>query len=129
MKHPIVLVVILAMAVAFLAKTESGSLLQYQQAEVMLSGEGIGRRYADKNEDGEDDNAWIFDVILDAADEQQRDFCMDFTKKELPAELNNYADKLMYNRNNEAEFTRLKLEEDTIIRNCYGLRDMGQMLV
>lgn len=108
MNRPITLVVILAITVAFPAKTEAGLLHQYQQAEVVLYGEGIDWRYADKYEDEEDGIAWMYDVILYAADEQQRDFRMDFTKKELPAELNNYADKLMYNRNIEAEFTRLK---------------------
>ncbi len=41
--------------------------------------------------------------------------------KELPEELNDYADQLMSSRNNEAEFTRLSDEVDTIIRKCYGL--------
>lgn len=41
--------------------------------------------------------------------------------KELPAELNDYADRLMSARNNEAEFTHLNAEVDAIIRKCYGL--------
>ncbi len=41
--------------------------------------------------------------------------------KELPTELNDYADRLMVARNNETEFTQLSAEVDAIIRKCYGL--------
>ena len=64
------------------SKTDAGLQYQYQQAEVLLCGEGIGQRYADKYEDEADENAWMYDVILYAADEHQRDICMDFAKKE-----------------------------------------------
>ncbi len=41
--------------------------------------------------------------------------------KELPIELNDYADRLMAARNNETEFNQLSAEVDAIIRKCYGL--------
>lgn len=41
--------------------------------------------------------------------------------KELPKELNDYADRLMAARENETEFVQLSTEVDAIIRNCYGL--------
>lgn len=41
--------------------------------------------------------------------------------KELPKELNDYADRLMAARENETEFAQLSTEVDEIIRNCYGL--------
>jgi hypothetical protein len=41
--------------------------------------------------------------------------------KELPTELNDYADRLMAARNNETEFTKLSAEVDEIIRKCYNL--------
>lgn len=41
--------------------------------------------------------------------------------KELPKELNDYADRLMAARENETVFAQLSTEVDEIIRNCYGL--------
>jgi small nuclear ribonucleoprotein (snRNP)-like protein len=41
--------------------------------------------------------------------------------RELPAELNDYADRLMTARENETVFAQLSTEVDAIIRNCYGL--------
>ena len=64
------------------SKTDAGLQHQYQQAEVLLCGEGIGQRYADRYENEEDENAWMYDVILYAADEHQRDIRMDYAKKE-----------------------------------------------
>jgi len=64
------------------SKTDAGLQHQYQMAEVLLCGEGIGKRYADKYEDEEDENAFMYDVILYAADEHQRDIRMDYARKE-----------------------------------------------
>lgn len=64
------------------SKTDAGLQHQYQMAEVLLCGEGIGKRYADKYEDEEDENAYMYDVILYAADEHQRDIRMDYARKE-----------------------------------------------
>lgn len=64
------------------SKTDAGLQYQFQQAEVLLCGEGIGRRYADKYEDETDENSWMYDVILYAADEHQRDIRIDYAKKE-----------------------------------------------
>lgn len=41
--------------------------------------------------------------------------------KELPAKLNDYADRLMAARENKTVFAQLSTEVDEIIRNCYGL--------
>lgn len=64
------------------SKTDAGLQYQFQQAEVLLCGEGIGRQYADKYEDETDENSWMYDVILYAADEHQRDIRIDYAKKE-----------------------------------------------
>lgn len=64
------------------SKTDAGLQHQYQMAEVLLCGEGIGKRYADKYEDEEDENAFMYDVILYAADEHQRDIRMDYARME-----------------------------------------------
>ena len=64
------------------SKTDAGLQHQYQMAEVLLCGEGIGKRYADKYEDEEDENAFMYDVILYAADEHQRDIRMDYARTE-----------------------------------------------
>lgn len=64
------------------SKTDAGLQYQYQQAELLLCSEGIGQRYADKYEDEEDENAWMYDVILYVADEHQRDIRMDYAKNE-----------------------------------------------
>lgn len=42
--------------------------------------------------------------------------------RELPEELNDYADRLMAARENETEFAQLSTEVDEIIRNCYELQ-------
>ena len=49
--------------------------------------------------------------------------------RELLVELNDYVDRLMAARNNEAEFTQLSTEVDTIICKCYGLWEREQALV
>ncbi len=41
--------------------------------------------------------------------------------RDLPGELNDYADRLMAARNDETEFTQLSSEVDEIIRKCYSL--------
>lgn len=65
------------------SKTDAGLNHQYQQAETLLCGEGVGRRYADKYENEDDDeNAYMYDVILYAADPHQRDLLMDYAKNE-----------------------------------------------
>lgn len=65
------------------SKTDAGLNYQYQQAETLLCGEGVGRRYADKYEDEkEDENAYMYDVILYVADQHQKDLLMDYAKSE-----------------------------------------------
>lgn len=65
------------------SKTDAGLNYQYQQAETLLCGEGIGRRYADKYEDEkEDENAYMYDVILYVANQHQKDLLMDYAKYE-----------------------------------------------
>ena len=48
----------------------------------MLCNEGIGGLYADKYEDEDDEYAYMYDVILYAADEHQRDIRMDYARTE-----------------------------------------------
>lgn len=62
-------------------KTDAGLYHQYQQANILLCGEGIGDRYA--NVYGEDDDySYMYDVILYAADQHQRDLLMGYAKGE-----------------------------------------------
>lgn len=63
------------------SKTDAGLYHQYQQANILLCGEGIGDRYADVY--GEDDDySYMYDVILYAADQHQRDLLMGYAKGE-----------------------------------------------
>lgn len=63
------------------SKTDAGLNHQYQQANILLCGEGIGDRYA--NVYGEDDDySYMYDVILYAADQHQRDLLMGYAKGE-----------------------------------------------
>lgn len=64
------------------SKTDAGLSHQYQQANILLCGEGIGDKYADLYEDGEDEYAYMYDVILYAADQHQRDLLMGYAKGE-----------------------------------------------
>ena len=65
------------------SRTDAGLNRQYEQAEVLLSGEGIGKLYGDKYEgESADENAWMYDVILYAADEHQRDLLMNYSEIE-----------------------------------------------
>ena len=64
------------------SRTDAGLSHQYQQANILLCGEGIGGRYADLYGDGEDDNAYMYDVILFAANQHQRDLLNDYAKGE-----------------------------------------------
>ena len=64
------------------SRTDAGLSHQYQQADILLCGEGVGGRYADLYEDGEDEYAYMYDVILYAADQHQRDLLMDYAKGE-----------------------------------------------
>lgn len=63
------------------SKTDAGLYHQYQQANILLCGEGVGDRYA--NVYGEDDDySYMYDVILYAADQHQRDLLMGYAKGE-----------------------------------------------
>lgn len=64
------------------SKTYSGLEHQFKQAEAVLCNEGIGGLYADKYEDEDDEYAYMYDVILYAADEHQRDIRMKYAEKE-----------------------------------------------
>lgn len=64
------------------SKTDAGLSHQYQQADLLLCGEGVGDKYADFYEDGEDEYAYMYDVILYAADQHQRDLLMGYAKGE-----------------------------------------------
>ncbi len=64
------------------SRTDAGLSHQYQQADILLCGEGVGGRYADLYEDGGDEYAYMYDVILYAADQHQRDLLMDYAKGE-----------------------------------------------
>lgn len=64
------------------SRTDAGLSHQYQQADILLCGESVGGRYADLYEDGGDEYAYMYDVILYAADQHQRDLLMDYAKGE-----------------------------------------------
>lgn len=64
------------------SRTDAGLSHQYQQADILLCGEAVGGRYADLYEDGGDEYAYMYDVILYAADQHQRDLLMDYAKGE-----------------------------------------------
>lgn len=64
------------------SKTDAGISFQFQQAETLLCGEEIGKRYSIKYDDEDDENAALYDVILYAADEHQRNLLMEYAKSE-----------------------------------------------
>ncbi|MCQ2068051.1 MAG: DEAD/DEAH box helicase family protein [Bacteroidaceae bacterium] len=64
------------------SKTDAGINFQFQQAETLLCGEEIGKRYTIKYDDEDDENAAMYDVILYAADEHQRALLMEYAKFE-----------------------------------------------
>ncbi len=78
------------------SKTDAGLQHQYQQAEILLCGEGIGQRYADKYEDMSDENACMYDVILYAADKHQYDILMQFAQEEFNRLTDLYRPKTKY---------------------------------
>jgi len=64
------------------SKTDAGLNHQYQQAETLLCGEGIGKWYADKyEEENDDEDAYMYDIILYAADTRQREILMNDAKE------------------------------------------------
>ena len=64
------------------SKTDAGLNHQYQQANILLCGENIGDKYDTLYGDEEDENAYMYDVILYAADQHQHDLLMGYAKAE-----------------------------------------------
>ena len=64
------------------SKTDAGLNHQYKQANIRLCGENIGDKYDTLYGDEEDENAYMYDVILYAADQHQHDLLMDYAKAE-----------------------------------------------
>lgn len=64
------------------SKTDAGLTHQYQQANILLCGENIGEKYDVLYGDEYDENAYMYDVILYAADQHQRDILMNYAKAE-----------------------------------------------
>ena len=65
------------------SQTDAGLNNQFDKAEVLLCGEGIGNRYENKyNEEYDDDNACKYDVILFAADKHQQELLQEYAKNE-----------------------------------------------
>ncbi len=63
------------------SQTDAGLNRQFDQAEVLLCGEGIGNLYENTYEsEYDDDNACKYDVILFAADEHQREVLNEYAK-------------------------------------------------
>lgn len=63
------------------SQTDAGLSRQFDQAEVLLGGEGIGNLYESTYEgEYDDDNACKYDVILFAADEHQREILEGYAK-------------------------------------------------
>lgn len=84
--------------------TDAGLSHQYVQAETQLCGEGIGIWYDDKYCEFEDENTYMYDIILYAADNHQRDLLMDYAK----AEFYRLTDLYRSKTNNIEETYRLK---------------------
>jgi type III restriction enzyme len=65
------------------SETDAGVSNQFDKAEVLLCGEGIGNCYENKYDDEyDDDNACKYDVILFAADEHQQELLHEYAKNE-----------------------------------------------
>lgn len=65
------------------SQTDAGLSRQFDQAEVLLGGEGIGNLYENTYEgEYDDDNACKYDVILFAADEHQRELLEGYAKNQ-----------------------------------------------
>ena len=87
--------------------TDAGLSHQYDQADTLLCGEGIGIWYDDKYCMDENENAYMYDVILYAADNHQRDLLMAYAKDEFFRLADLYRSKT----NNIEERYRLKYND------------------
>lgn len=103
--------------------TDAGLSQQYQKAEILLCGEGIGNRYEDKyGDESDDENACRYDVILYAADEHQQEKRMDFAKSEFQrlADLYRPKTKTLSDRDKQ-QYDSLVTQSDTITKHLFRL--------
>lgn len=104
------------------SKTDAGLSHQYQQANILLCGENIGEKYDTLYGVEEDENAYMYDVILYAADQHQRDLLMDYAK----AEFEHLADKYRSQTKNIPEkyrqqYNNLVTQGSTISKHLFHL--------
>lgn len=104
------------------SKTDAGLNHQYQQANILLCGENIGEKYDTLYGVEEDENAYMYDVILYAADQHQRDLLMDYAK----AEFEHLADKYRSRTKNIPEkyrqqYNNLVTQGSTISKHLFHL--------
>ena len=104
------------------SRTDAGLSHQYQQADILLCGEGVGDRYADSYEDGEDEYAYMYDVILYAADQHQHDLLMDYAKEEFERLADTYRPKTKFlSEKYRLQYNSLVAQGSTVSKHLFHL--------
>mgnify|MGYP002518889551 FL=1 len=104
------------------SRTDAGLSHQYQQANILLCGEGVGDRYADLYEDGGDEYAYMYDVILYAADQHQRDLLMDYAKGEFERLADMYRPKTkLLQEKYRLQYNNLVAQGSTVSKHLFHL--------
>lgn len=104
------------------SRTDAGLSHQYQQADILLCGEGVGDRYADLYEDGGDEYAYMYDVILYAADQYQRDLLMDYAKGEFERLADTYRPKTKFlSEKYRLQYNSLVAQGSTVSKHLFHL--------
>ena len=104
------------------SRTDAGLSHQYQQANILLCGEGVGDRYADLYEDGGDEYAYMYDVILYAADQHQRDLLMDYAKEEFERLADIYRPKTkLLQEKYRLQYNNLVAQGSTVSKHLFHL--------
>lgn len=104
------------------SRTDAGLSHQYVQANILLCGEGIGDKYADLYEDGEDEYAYMYDVILYAADQHQRDLLMGYAKGEFERLADLYRPKTKHLQENyRLQYNNLVAQGSTVSKHLFHL--------
>lgn len=104
------------------SRTDAGLSHQYKQADILLCGEGVGDRYADSYEDGEDEYAYMYDVILYAADQHQHDLLMDYAKEEFELLADTYRPKTKFlSEKYRLQYNSLVSQGSTVSKHLFHL--------
>lgn len=104
------------------SRTDAGLSHQYQQADILLCGEGVGDRYAYLYEDGGDEYAYMYDVILYAADQHQRDLLMDYAKGEFERLADTYRPKTKFlSEKYRLQYNSLVAQGSTVSKHLFHL--------